>query len=153
AHLPDSTLIAKPISSVRQIVCASPALLEQTGIPKRPEELSNLPCVQSTGMSSSPEWKFVRADQQQVVPIKSILTCNQVGALLHACVSGVGFGRFLCYQVAPFVKDGRLVKVLSDHEPPALPLSLVYPHARLLSARVRAMVDWLASSLQSSLEE
>ncbi len=153
AHLSDSTLIAKPVSSVRQVVCASPALLEQTGIPKRPEELSNLPCVQFTGMSSSPEWKFVRAEQQQVVPIKSILTCNQVGASLHACVSGVGFGRFLCYQAAPFVKDGRLVKVLSDHEPPALPLSLVYPHARLLSARVRAMVDWLASSLQSSLEE
>lgn len=152
AHLPDSTLIAKPVSSVRQVVCASPALLEQIGIPKRPEELSNLPCVQFTGMSSSPEWEFVRAEQQQVVPIKNILTCNQVGASLHACLSDVGFGRFLCYQAAPYVKDGRLVKVLSDYEPPALPLSLVYPHARLLSARVRAMVDWLASSLQNSLE-
>ena len=153
AHLPDSTLIAKPVSSVRQVVCASPALLEQIGIPIRPDELSNLPCVQFTGMSSSPEWEFVRAEQQQLVPINSILTCNQVGASLHACVSGVGFGRFLCYQAAPYVKDGRLVKVLSDYEPPALPLSLVYPHARLLSARVRAMVDWLVSSLQKSLQE
>ena len=153
AHLPDSTLIAKPVSSVRQVVCASPALLEQVGVPEHPGELTNLPCVQFTGLSSSPEWEFVRAEQQQAAPIKSMLTCNQVGASLYACLSGVGFGRFLCYQAAPYVKDGRLVKVLSDYEPPALPLSLVYPHARLLSARVRAMVDWLASSLQSSLEE
>lgn len=152
AHLPDSSLIAKPVSSVRQVVCASPALLEQVGVPEQPDELTGSPCVQFTGMSSSPEWEFVRAEQQQVVPIKSILTCNQVGASLHACLSGVGFGRFLCYQAAPYVKEGQLVKVLSDYEPPALPLSLVYPHARLLSARVRAMVDWLASSLANSLE-
>ncbi|MEW8437714.1 MAG: LysR family transcriptional regulator [Candidatus Thiodiazotropha taylori] len=150
AHLPDSTLIAKPVSSVKQVVCASPALLEQVGVPELPDELSNLPCVQFTGMSSSPEWEFVRAEQQQVVPIKSTLACNQVGASLHACLSGVGFGRFLCYQTAPYLKDGRLVKVLSNYEPAALPLSLVYPHARLLSARVRAMVDWLSSSLQKS---
>lgn len=123
------------------------------GVPEQPDELTNLPCVLFTGMSSSPEWEFVQAGHQRVVPIKSILTCNQVGASLHACYSGVGFGRFLCYQAAPYVKDERLVKVLSDYEPPALPLSLVYPHARLLSARVRAMVDWLASSLQNSLEE
>ncbi|MEW8492722.1 MAG: LysR family transcriptional regulator [Candidatus Thiodiazotropha taylori] len=150
AHLPDSTLIAKPVSSVKQVVCASPALLEQVGVPEQPYELSNLPCVQFTGMSSSAEWEFVQAEQQQVVPIKSTLTCNQVGASLRACLSGVGFGRFLCYQTAPYLKDGRLVKVLSNYEPAALPLSLVYPHARLLSARVRAMVDWLSSSLQKS---
>jgi len=153
AHLSDSTLIAKPVGSVREVVCASPSLLERVGIPERPEELANLPCVQFTGMSSSPQWEFVREEQQRVVPIKSILTCNQVGATLQACVYGVGFGRFLCYQAAPYVKAGRLVKVLADFEPPALPLSLVYPHARLLSSRVRAMVDWLASSLQDSLEE
>ncbi|MBF6057497.1 LysR family transcriptional regulator [Thiomicrorhabdus heinhorstiae] len=153
AHLPDSNLIAKPVSAVRQVVCASPALLEQTGIPQSPAELSDLPCIQFTGMSSSPEWEFFRVDQQHRIPINNILNCNQAGASLDACMSGVGFGRFLCYQTAPYEKNGRLVKVLSDYEPPALPLSLVYPHARLLSIRVRAMVDCLASSLRTSLGE
>ncbi len=153
AHLPDSSLIAKPVGVVRQVVCASPSLLAQAGTPERPEQLAGMPCVQFTGMSGSPEWEFVRNGQQHTVLIKNVLTCNQVGASLHACVSGTGFGRFLCYQAAPYVKDGRLVKVLADYEPPALPLSLVYPHARLLSSRVRAMVDWLATSLQLSLEE
>ncbi|MGD8934784.1 MAG: LysR family transcriptional regulator [Gammaproteobacteria bacterium] len=152
AHLPDSTLIAKPVGAVRQIICASPALLKRAGFPNHPEELTNLPCIHFTGMSDASEWKFVAEEQQQVVPIKSILTCNQVGASLQACVAGVGFGRFLCYQAAPYIKNGLLVKVLAEFEPPALPLSLVYPHARLLSSRVRAMIDWLASSLQGTLE-
>lgn len=42
AHLEDSSLIAKPVGKIRQVACASPALIKSTGgAPERPEALSN----------------------------------------------------------------------------------------------------------------
>jgi DNA-binding transcriptional LysR family regulator len=151
AHLTDSSLIARPVGSIRQVVCASPELLKRVGEPLYPQALSKLPCVQFTGISSAAEWEFVEGDRSLTVPIDSRVVCNQVGASLEAATAGVGFGRFLCYQVAPAVAAGRLVTVLQDFEPDPTPLNLVYPHTRLLSSRVRAMVDWLMESLKRSL--
>jgi DNA-binding transcriptional LysR family regulator len=51
----------------------------------------------------------------------------------------------------PLVRAGKLVIVLRDFEPPPMPLSLVYPHSRLLSSRVRAMVDWLIEHIPSGM--
>ena len=152
AHLADSSLIAKPVGTIRQVVCANPGVLERFGTPPRPEALSSLPCVRFTGLSNGSEWDFADGDKRLTVPIKSVLTCNQVGASVEACVAGVGFGRFFCYQVTPLINEGRLVRVLEAFEPPPVPLSLVYPHTRLLSSRVRAMVDWLGEGIKRSLD-
>jgi DNA-binding transcriptional LysR family regulator len=148
AHLADSSLIAKPMGNVRQIVCASPRLLDRIGTPTHPEDLSNFPCIGFTGISSAVEWEFLDGGAPLRVSIKSLFVCNQVGASLHACAAGLGFGRFLSYQAEPLLREGRLVRVLQGFETPPLPLSLVYPHTRLLSSRVRAMVDWLAQEIQ-----
>lgn len=85
------------------------------------------------------------------VPVSGGFTCNQVGAAIDACAAGFGFGQFLCYQVMPRLRQGELVAVLTDFEPTPAPLSLVYPHARLLSARVRALIDWIAEDIGRSL--
>jgi len=151
AHLEDSSLIAKPVGLIRQLVCASPSLLQRVGEPAHPEALSAMPCVSISGGSMDREWEFARGDARLTVPIQGLLACNQVGASIEACVAGVGFGRFFCYQVMPLIGAGKLVRVLADFEPPPMPLSLVYPHSRLLSLRVRAMVDWLATELKQSI--
>jgi len=152
AHLGDSSLIAKPIGSIRQVVCASQGLLDRLGVPERPEELSELPCVRFTGISASSNWDFQESGKRLTVHVNGGLTCNQAGGSLEACVAGVGFGRFFCYQVMPFVRNGDLSILLSEFEPPPVPLSLVYPHSRLLSPRVRAMVDWLVKEIRQSLD-
>lgn len=87
------------------------------------------------------------------MPITSRLECNQVGALVAACAEGAGFERFLCYQVMSLVREGKLELVLRDYEPEPMPLSLVYPHTRLLSSRVRVMVDWLAENIPNSMSQ
>jgi DNA-binding transcriptional LysR family regulator len=148
AHLADSSLIAKPIGSVRQIICASPSLLNRIDTPKTPEALSELPCIGFTGFSSDSVWEFQDGNRSLAVAINPIFVCNQVGASLHACKEGMGFGRFLSYQAEPLIRSGKLVSVLQAYELSALPLSLVYPHTRLLSSRVRAMIDWLSEAIQ-----
>jgi DNA-binding transcriptional LysR family regulator len=54
---------------------------------------------------------------------------------------------FLSYQVEPLVRNGRLQLVLANFELPSLPVSLVYPEARLVSTRLRVLLDWLKQTL------
>jgi DNA-binding transcriptional LysR family regulator len=151
APLEDSTLIARPVGRIRQVVCASPQLLAQLGTPAAPEDLSRLPCVQSTGLGDPAIWEFRDGRRDQHVNVAGRVTCNSVGAALAACLAGCGFGRFLCYQVLPAVARGELAMVLTEFEPTPKPLSLVYSRHALQSARLRTCIDWLDRGLKIAL--
>lgn len=154
AHLEDSSLIAKHVGEICQVVCASPALIKSTGgAPERPELLSGLPCVRCTSISSSPVWHFNESGKRLDVQIDGSFMCNQIKTTVDACIAGLGYGVFFNYQVMPWVRSGELKVVLSDFEPEPLPLSLVYPHSRLMAMRVRALVDWLAHDLKHALDD
>jgi DNA-binding transcriptional LysR family regulator len=86
-----------------------------------------------------------------MVAVEGPFACNQADAAIDACLQGLGFGRFLSYQVQALIAAGKLKLVLEEFEPEPLPVSLVYPHARLLSARVRAFVDWTSARLRPAL--
>jgi DNA-binding transcriptional LysR family regulator len=150
AHLKDSTLIARRVGEVREVVCASPALLRRVGRPELPRDLASLPCVRFLGLSTNPTWSFGDGSE---VALSPRLSCNHAGASLEACVAGLSFGRFLSYQVMPAVRAGALEIVLADFEPRPTPVHLVTPPNRLPSARVRSFVDWLATRVSASLEE
>jgi DNA-binding transcriptional LysR family regulator len=59
---------------------------------------------------------------------------------------------FLSYQVEPLVRTGALQPVLADFELPSLPVSLVYPQARLVSTRLRVLLEWLKQALRARPE-
>lgn len=147
AHLTDSSMIAVPVGRVRRVVCASPALLRAEGLPGHPRELSERPCVRFRGINPGDRWSFQDAGREISVKTRGSFTCNQAAAAAQACAEGLGFGMFLSYQVEPLVRSGRLQVVLADFELPSLPVSLVYPEARLVSTRLRALVDWLKQTL------
>ena len=75
------------------------------------------------------------------VAIAPRLVTNQVQVACAACVDGLGIARVLHYQVAEPLAAGQLVRLLRDFEPADLPVQIVYPHARLLSPRVRQFID------------
>ena len=79
------------------------------------------------------------------------IASNQVDVALAACADGLGLGQFLCYQVSAAIAAGTLVRVLASHEPAAVPVQVIYPGTRRLSANVRALVDSLAPRLRKSL--
>jgi DNA-binding transcriptional LysR family regulator len=62
---------------------------------------------------------------------------------------GMGFGMFISYQVEALVRQKKLKVVLEAFEPPPRPISVVYPHARLLPARTRLFVDWIKAELET----
>ncbi len=146
----DSTLVTTRVGEVRQVVCASPELLERSGEPRHPAELSRLPTIYFQGATPAPLWSFAEAGRTFGVPIAPSLTCNQAAASAEACSEGLGFGRFLSYQVESLIAQGRLKRVLRDFELPPIPVQVVFPHARLMSPRIRAFVDWMKDALPRS---
>ena len=149
APLSDSTLIAKPVAEIRQVVCASPEYLSIYGKPARPEALAQLPCVRFTGISAGTVWHFQDSGKKLTIKVEGSLVCNQIAATVEACVAGLGFGYFYSYQVLPYVEQAKLEIVLEDFELPSQPVSLVYQHRQLMSAKIRMLVDWLAHELQT----
>lgn len=148
--LADSTLVALEVGRTRRVVCASPACLKRHGVPRVPADLARRPCIRFTGLVSG-EWEFKVGGKPVRVRVDGPIATNQVDAAIDACVQGLGYGMFLCYQVGAHQRAGRLRYVLEAYEPEPNPVSLVYPQARLVSARLRAFIDWIVPRLRARL--
>jgi DNA-binding transcriptional LysR family regulator len=151
AALPDSSLVAVPVGSTRRVVCASPAYLKRHGRPDSPAALEGHRCVGFRGLSPDHEWLFADGSRIRRVKVAPVIASNQVDVALAACADGLGLGQFLCYQVRAAIAARQLVRVLAEHEPPAVPVQVIYPGTRRMSANVRALVDWLAPRLRKAL--
>lgn len=150
-RLSNSSMVAIPVGEVRRVVCASPALLKKVKRPRHPTELSRLPCVRFTGLIQGRAWRFREKGREFSVAISGPFACNHASPVIEACAQGIGFGTFLSYQVAPLVAAGQLKVVLREFELGAIPVNLVFPHARLLASRTRTFLDWIASDLREAL--
>jgi DNA-binding transcriptional LysR family regulator len=143
ASLPASGLVARRIGSVRQVLCGSPDYFACFGEPGSPQELARHRIIGREGLFGHSEWLFGR-DNNIRVPISPRLICNTNDAVLAAAVAGWGLSRFQSYQVAPDVSAGRLKVVLADYEREPVPIHIVHAEGRMVSARVRAFVDFAA---------
>lgn len=140
-HLADSTLSARKVGETRRVMVASPGYLSRRKAPRTPEDLASHHLIQFTGLSPTPEWRFFREGRPEVHSFTPVFKTNGADVAIGHAERGGGLTAALSYQVAEAVKAGRLRVVLADFEPPPLPIQLVHPTARLLSAKVRAFVD------------
>ena len=147
--LADSSMIAIPVARMRRVVCASPTLVDEVGEPEEPSGLLTRPCIDFPALAPGGAWRFFEDDTDIAVRPPTGFTCNQALVAAEACAQGLGFSPLLGYQAAPGVRSGALRIVLERYEPPALPVSLVYPEARLLTSRVRVFLDWMRDELRS----
>jgi DNA-binding transcriptional LysR family regulator len=148
-ELPDSSLVASQVASVRRVVCASPSYLARAGTPVEPGELTRHRCVTFEGLMSASAWSFPGPTGAQRVRIHSCLSVTTADAAIAAAIAGLGVTRVLSYQVAAAVDQGLLTRVLADFEPPAVPVSLVYPGQGRLPMKTRAFIDFAAAQLRS----
>ncbi len=147
--LSDSTLHAVPVGWLRRVVCASPAYLKRHGTPRHPSELATHAGIRFTGRSALSEWQFHENGQTFGATIVPQLTTNLVEDAVDACREGLGLGAFLSYQVQAAVTAGELKPVLRKYETEPVPVTILYPHAKLMSARVRTFIDFIAPRLRA----
>ncbi|MBX3654754.1 MAG: LysR family transcriptional regulator [Ramlibacter sp.] len=145
--LEDSSLVAQPLGRIRRVVVASPAFLRRQGTPAHPRDLMEANCVRMA--FGPPTWgPFHEGGKSFRLAVSGNLDFNHVWPAVQACADGAGFGMFLSYQVAPLVQQKRLRIVLERFEQPPRPISVIYPHARLLPVRTRAFIDWMRDELK-----
>ena len=140
-HLADSSLVARHVGEMRRIVVASNGYLQQRGEPKRPEAIASHQTIQFGATTASPDWRFVEDGREVRVACTPRFTTNSADAAIQYAEHGGGLTRVLAYQAADAINAGRLKIVLAKFEQPPLPIHLVYPTSRLLSAKVRTFID------------
>ena len=140
-HLPDSSLVARHVGEMRRIVVASSDYLRQRGEPDTPEAIASHETIQFGAMTASPDWRFVEDGREIRVACTPRFTTNSADAAIQYAEQGGGLTRVLAYQAAEAIKAGRLTTVLAKFEQPPLPIHMVYPTSRLLSAKVRTFID------------
>ena len=157
AQLPDSGLTAIPLGRMRRVTVAAPAYLSRAGEPRTLAELrhheririgrdgaSGLAwTVQPAGRNEGPS-----TAERHTRPTR--LTVDTPEAAAAAAVAGHGLSRLFYYQVIDDLNANRLRLVLAEHEPPPIPLHLVYPAGRKAAAKVRAFIDFTADRLRQS---
>ena len=149
--LPDSSLIATRVGTIRQVICGSPDYFAAKGTPKSPEELRHHDCVTFDNFMSPAAWKFVVDGSPVTVAVHSRLVVNTAEAAIDAASASVGVTRVLSYQAADAIRAGRLAAALEEFEPPPWPVNLVYTGQGLLPLKVRAFLDFAAPRLKAHL--
>ena len=145
-ELPDSSMKAIRVGSIRRVVCASPAYLAKHGAPEKPSDLANHLVVAASAVSPAIEWKFAEG---LVVRVKPRLTVTSNDSAIAAVLLGMGVTRLLSYQIAAYQASGQLQTILSEFEPEPLPIHVIHREGRYASAKVRSFVDLMVARLRS----
>jgi DNA-binding transcriptional LysR family regulator len=150
--LRDSSLVARRVATLRQVSCATPAYLKRYGKPKTLDDLRSHLAVNfhssATGRLLPLEFEVEGA--VRTVQLGGKVSVYNADAYTECCLNDLGIVQVPRYRVAELLDNGRLREVLPRHPPPPLSVSVLYPHQRQLSPRVRAFVDWLAELLASA---
>jgi DNA-binding transcriptional LysR family regulator len=140
-HLDDSSLVARHVGEMRRLVVGAPAYLKAHGEPKTPEAIGSYQTIQFGASIAPPDWHFVRDGHEVRMTPTPRFTTNSADAAIQYAEQGGGLTSVMAYQAAAAIKAGRLCIVLAKFEQPPLPIHIVYPTSRLLSAKVRTFID------------
>lgn len=151
-HLADSSLLARRVGAIRLVTCAAPEYLAKNGVPSKPADIASDQCVVFSQVTGSDRWEFRPKGLDPIsVPIRPRLTVTTAEAAIDAAIAGLGFVRVMSYQAHEAIRQGRLVRILRDFEPPELPVNIVYAESRFVPSRMRAFIDYLAPRLAKRL--
>jgi DNA-binding transcriptional LysR family regulator len=141
-NLPASTLIARKLAPVRQVLCASPDYIDRYDRPGTPAELSSHNCLLYSYSSDANEWTLIGEGGPETVTVSGSYQVNNSEALLEALREGIGIGRLPTFVAGPDLKTGRLVKLFESYRLPDFTIYAVFPERQYLPAKVRAFLDF-----------
>ncbi|HEY8972750.1 MAG TPA: LysR family transcriptional regulator [Burkholderiaceae bacterium] len=134
---------ARKLATSRNVVCASPDYLREHGTPSTPADLARHACIVYEYVGG--EWSLLDADgRAQSVRVRAAMRTNNGDTAAAAARAGMGIVWQPTFLVGPDLRAGRLVPLLPGWRVPDIDILAVYPSRRHLSAKVRAMIDFLA---------
>jgi LysR family transcriptional regulator for bpeEF and oprC len=146
-ELLDQSLVARRVANVPLITVASPAYLKAHGTPTHPEQLEKEHTMVnyfSTRNGRPYPNEFEKDGQALEISGRYRLSVNESNAMTAAVLAGLGVAQTASFVAVPLIERGELVQVLPEWTGMTIPLYVVYPPNRHLSAKVRAFVEWVA---------
>lgn len=146
--LPDSRLTAKRVAANRRLLVASPGYLRAAGEPGYPHDLTQCQCiVLRQNDSAYGNWRLSRGGKTETIKVHGRLSTNDGEVALNWALDGRGILMRAQWDVARYLRSGRLVQVLTEYETPPADIYAVYPERLNLSAKVTCFVDHLRDFL------
>jgi LysR family transcriptional regulator for bpeEF and oprC len=146
----DQSLIARRVSEVDLITCASPLYVEKFGKPERPEDLENdhysVSYFRAQTNRTLP-FEFRKDNEQLEISPRYMVSVNDSRTFVTAAMTGLGIAQLPRFMIREALARGELVQVLPEWNREPLALYIVYPPNRHLSNKVRVFVDWLVKLL------
>ena len=147
----DSSMVGRRVAMLAQATCASAAYLDANGTPATPAELSRHRAVNYAGASGKAlPFDFLVDGAARSLQVRGSVTVRHADAYVLCCQAGLGLIQLPRYHVEDALAAGTLREVLAPYRPAPLPVSVLYPHSRQLSPRVRVFVDWVSERMQRS---
>jgi DNA-binding transcriptional LysR family regulator len=154
-ELRDSNLIAKRVSEIAIVNCASKAYVDRYGTPRSPQDLKRHRAVAYVPPESAkPEpWEYLHAGGVRSTSVPATIMVDNAEMLIACCLAGLGLIQVPAYDVRDHIARGELVELLPRHRPAPMPIHIVYPHRRHLSGRLQAFIEWASELLRSQASE
>jgi len=142
----DPSLIARRVGVITFVTAASPAYLARHGTPTHPNELLQHRCINYFSGKNGKiyDWDFTRDGERIELPLPGRIALNDSNTYVHAGLAGLGVIQMTDYLLLRHVQEGRMVQILPDWSSDPLPVHVVYPQNRHLSAKVRVFVEWVS---------
>lgn len=144
--LQDSSMVARRIGTFQAVTCGSPTYFERHGMPHTIEDLQNHKSVHyfSSRTGRAYDWEFIIDGVHTAVKLKGSISVNDGDAYLACGLQGFGLIQTPRFMALNHLASGALRQVLPNTISAPMPISVVYPHNRHLSSKVRVFVDWVA---------
>jgi DNA-binding transcriptional LysR family regulator len=153
-EIPDARLVARRIAPNRRLVCAAPSYLKAHGAPKAPHDLVHHNCiVLRQNETAYGLWRFSKGKQTETVKVRGTLSSNDGEVALNWVLAGHGLMLRAEWDIAKYVRTGRLVVLLEDYATEPADIFAVYSERQARSPRVRAFTDFLAASFTQGAEK
>ena len=153
----NANVIARPIVSIDAVLCASPAYIQRHGLPGEPSELCQHDCLCMRRPSVHPGvWRLLSASDSTVVAEVAVhtgLVANHTETLLRATLEGAGISAQPLDLVAPYLCDGRLVRVLPQWVTGRFTLYAALPSRKFMPVRTRVFLDFLTDHTRYAIRD
>ena len=151
--LEDSSLIARKIGYLRNVIIASPDYLARHGAPQSLEDLKNHRCINYVQPNGRPrQWQFDTPSGQVGIDIDAHMLINDAESVIQAVVSGLGITQAPHVIASCMLDFGKLELVMTDTISTGKPVWIVYPQKKHLSARVQAFIEWVREVFEQTNE-
>ena len=146
--LGDPSLIARRIGTTRRVTVAAADYLERRGVPETPADLVHHDCILYTRLATGNRWYFDGPNGQMAVDVRGRFRADNSEAVREAVIESTGIAVIPVWLFSDEIMSGRVRIVLEAFEPKPLPIHAVYSSRRHQSAKVRAMIEFLAAEFE-----